>query len=346
MANMIANPKYKGYYVGNKVKVVDMFTKKQKFLPPEEWVMFKDETGEIVPAIVSEELWDKANAILKRRSEDVKGRQGICNHANLFTGKLFCASCGEPYYRRASQDRQGNANSRWICSGKIKNGRDSCPSFAIYEQELIPVIFEVFRDTKADTEALIEEYTHQYRELTHGGNLTKLIKEQERAIDTANKKKNKLLQLAAGDNITDADFKQMTAACNREIKEAEDAIRELEESMASAEEFRKHIEHIRAVLADAQRDVTKGTVTKEFIDTYIDRILVTPEDDTTARLDIKIFTGERTEKYLKKLARHMGHITPHVSTDGETVETTGISNGDDSTGHMFKRMIESYEKSL
>ena len=56
MSNMIANPKYKGYYVGNKVKVIDMFTKKQKFLPPEEWVMFKDETGEIVPAIVSEEL--------------------------------------------------------------------------------------------------------------------------------------------------------------------------------------------------------------------------------------------------------------------------------------------------
>ena len=31
MSNMISNPKYKGYYVGNKVKVVDMFTKKQKF---------------------------------------------------------------------------------------------------------------------------------------------------------------------------------------------------------------------------------------------------------------------------------------------------------------------------
>lgn len=65
MSNLISNPKYKGYYVGNKVKVVDMFTKKQKFLPPEEWVMFKDETGEIVPAIVSEEIWDAANAVLK-----------------------------------------------------------------------------------------------------------------------------------------------------------------------------------------------------------------------------------------------------------------------------------------
>ena len=33
--------------------------------------MFKDETGQIVPAIVSEELWEKANAVLLRRSEDV-----------------------------------------------------------------------------------------------------------------------------------------------------------------------------------------------------------------------------------------------------------------------------------
>ena len=89
MSGMISNPKYKGYYVGNKVKVVDMFTKKQKFLPPENWVMFKDETGEIVPAIVSEELWDKANDVLERRSKDVKNRQGKCNHGNLLTGKLF-----------------------------------------------------------------------------------------------------------------------------------------------------------------------------------------------------------------------------------------------------------------
>ena len=107
MSGMISNPKYKGYYVGNKVKVMDLFTKKQKFLPPEEWVMFKDETGEIVPAIVEEELWDQANGVLKKRSEDVKGRQGICNHQNLLTGKLCCTHCGAAYYRRESVDRTG-----------------------------------------------------------------------------------------------------------------------------------------------------------------------------------------------------------------------------------------------
>ena len=148
MSNMIANPKYKGYYVGNKVKVIDLFTKKQKFLPPEEWVMFKHETGQIVPAIVSEELWDAANAVLKKRSDDVKSRQGICNHANLLTGKLYCTCCGTAYYRRDSVDRQGNKNSKWVCSGKIKNGADSCDSFAIYEEELKPLLLEIFKEAE------------------------------------------------------------------------------------------------------------------------------------------------------------------------------------------------------
>ena len=346
MSNMISNPKYKGYYVGNKVKVVDMFTKKQKFLPPEEWVMFKDESGQIVPAIVSEELWDKANAILKRRSEDVKARQGICNHANLLTGKLFCAACGEPYYRRESKDKQGNVNNRWVCSGKIKNGRDSCPSFAIYENELKPVLFEVFRDTRADAGAMIEEYLRMYREMNRDGTLQERLNQQTAKIDMANKKKSKLLQLTVEGNITDRDFREMTDACNKEIQEAADAIRELEETMSSADEFHRQIEHIREVLSHAQRAAARGIINKDFIDSYIDKILVTPEDENTARLDIKIFTGERTEKVLQRLKRYTGHMTMDVAAGPENPGAARDSEKIVLTGHTFKKMIESYEQGM
>ena len=54
--------------------------------------MFKNER--IVPAIVSEELWEKANAMLAVWSLDVKQRQNKCNWPNLMTGKLYCAHCG------------------------------------------------------------------------------------------------------------------------------------------------------------------------------------------------------------------------------------------------------------
>ncbi len=346
MSNMISNPKYKGYYVGNKVRVVDMFTKKQKFLPPEEWVMFKDETGELVPAIVSEELWDKANEILQRRSDDVKARQGICNHANLLTGKLFCTDCGTAYYRRESKDKYGNKNSKWICSGKIKGGSDSCTSFAIYEDEIKPVLFEVFRDTKADADALVEEYVRMYSEMTDNGKIPQKIAEQQKIIDFALQKKSKLLQYNVAGQITDRDFIEMTEQCNYEISEAERTISELNETLESSEDFRKHIAAVRAAIAAAQNDARKGTISKEFVDTYIDKIFVTPLDDGTMRLSIKIFTGESTEKFLGKLKRRAGQTKQ--SSDGST-ENQGIPTGLDSTvsmGQTFKKMIEAYENGM
>ena len=346
MSNMISNPKYKGWYVGNKVKVVDMFTKKQKFLPPEEWVMFPDETGEIVPAIVSEELWDAANAVLQRRSEDVKNRQGICNHANLLTGKLFCTECGQPYYRRESRDKQGNVNSKWVCSGKIKSGKESCASFPIYEEEIKPLLYEVFRDTKELSAAMLEEYQRMYGELTRGDNLAKRIKSVEAKIDLNLKKKNKLLELVSLDSISPKNFKEMSESCDREAEELEKELAELKDQHASNEEFRKQMEKIRSVLRQAEQRAGSGAITKDFIDTFIDRIYVTPQEDGSMRLDIKIFTGDTTEKYLKKLKSRAGNITPVDERTGENPAISTVPGDDHSAGHTFKKMIEAYENGL
>ena len=324
MSGIISNPKYKGYYVGNKVRIVDMFTKKQKFLPPEEWVMFKDETGEIVPAIVSEELWDKANEVLTRRSEDVKNRQGICNHANLLTGKLYCAHCGAAYYRRESKGKDGTVNSKWVCSGKINNGADSCPSFPIYEDEIKPILFEVFSETRVDVEALLASYEEMFRSMEADDETAGQMEEQKRIIALADQKKNKLLELVTTGVITTANFKSMTASCDREAEEAQKTLTELEEQLFTKEEYRKHIGEVKARLDAAVRDASTGMITNEFVAQYIDKIIVTSDGNDTAKLEIKIFTGKNTEKWLKKLGeRHRGRA-----------------------GVMSKKMIESYENGL
>lgn len=321
MSGIISNPKYKGYYVGNKVRIVDMFTKKQKFLPPEEWVMFKDETGEIVPAIVSEELWDKANEVLNRRSEDVKNRQGICNHANLLTGKLYCAHCGAAYYRRESKSKDGTVNSKWVCSGKINNGADSCPSFPIYEDEIKPILFEVFSETRVDVEALLASYEEMFRSMEADNETAGQMEEQKRIIALADQKKNKLLELVTMGAITTANFKSMTAACDREAEDAQKALTELEEQMFTKEEYRKHIGEVKARLDAAVRDASTGMITNEFVAQYIDKIIVTSEGNDTAKLEIKIFTGKNTEKWLNKLG----------------------AKSRSRTGVMSKKMIQSYE---
>ncbi len=334
MSNTISNPKYKGYYVGNKVKIIDMFTKKQKFLPPEEWVMFKDETGEIVPAIVDEELWEKANAVLRRRSRDVKNRQNLCNHPNLLTGKMYCTHCGKLYYRKDSKDRKGNVLSRWICSGKINNGTDSCPSFTIYEEEIKEILYEVFKDTAEDAKLIIDEYTNMYAEIlakdTSSGELQKL----KDRLDLLSKKKSKLLEYNIAGQISDRDFVEMNKQISAESAEVYSTIEEMENEINSRAGFKEKIEEIKTILQKAESEASKEMIDSAFVNKYIDKIYVTPVDDGVVEISVKIFTGDTFGKVFEKLN----------STTARSANCHRRLAG--RTGHTFKKMIESYENSM
>ena len=142
----------------------------------------------------------------------------------------------------------------------------------------------------------------------------------ERTIETAERKRQKLLTFNALGELSDRDFLSMNKDCDREISEAERQIYGLEQQQMSREDFRKQIETIRRVLREAERDAAQGLISKEFVDRYIDKIFATPEEDGSLQLQIKVFTGETTDKYLANLRCR--------------------------TGHTFKKMIESYEKSL
>ena len=335
MSGMISNPKYKGYYVGGKVKIVDMFTKQQKFLPEEEWTMFKDESGEIVPALVTEAVWNKANEVLKKRSADVKNRQNICNHKNLLTGKLHCTCCDAAYYRKASTDRQGNLNNRWVCSGKIKNGTASCKSFAIYESELKPLLFEVFRETEADADAMLEKYAEMYESLDNAS-VERRMGAIKKEIETLERKKHKLLDFNVDGKISDDEYLKRTRMCDEEAERLNQEWGELKSQLTSKAEFQKHMETVRSVMRSAQKDVSRGNITKDFVEKYIDKIFVTPMEDGSLKLEIKIFTGAQTEKFLSKLRKKVEDLTRTTIDDEKNLEISTVSGHDGTSGHTFK----------
>lgn len=321
LSGIIANPKYKGYYVGGKVVIIDMFTKKQKFLPPEEWVTFKDETGEIVPAIVSEELWDKANEVLSRRSDDVKNRKGICNHHNILTGKLYCSHCGMPYYRKDAKTKTGDGQSRWVCSGKIKNGTDSCPSFAILESDIKPILFDLFNDIEKSIDGIISDYSSMYDDLSSDDHLQKAISGVRCKIEEIEKKQRKLLELYTTDSIKRNQFVEMNNKLEKEREALENDLAEYETQLSSKSEFNKRMDEIRRILLKAQKEAADGIISADFINRYVDKIIVTPENPYTVRLEVKLLTGRKCVKYLEKLRNfHMGVTS--------------------------KKMIESYENSI
>ena len=319
MANIIKNPKYMGYYVGNKVQVVDMFTKKQRFLPEDEWVIYKDESGEVVPAIVSEELWQRANDVLKLRSLDVIQKQNKTNHNNLLTGKLICAHCGKPFYRKDTVSKKGTANSAWRCSHKIKNGKDSCPSMTIYEREIVPILLDVFKSSQRNIEELSDLIMKLSEELLKSGEGANRIDALNKSIANEQKKKQKLLQLNVDGQFPDSEFLRMTAECDSEIKRFQEEIETITEQLKGRKDINKELAEIRSVLNLAAECLDEDELDRAFVDRFIRQILVYPEEHGM-RLEIELNAGDKVIKTLLK----------------------NISR----TGHTSKKMIESYENSM
>ena len=182
----------------------------------------------------------------------------------------------------------------------------------------------MFSETRVDVEALLASYEEMFKSMEADDETTKQIEEQKRIIELADQKKNKLLELVTTGAITTANFKSMTASCDRETEEAQKTLTELEEQLFTKEEYRKHIGEVKARLDAAIRDASTGMITNEFVAQYIDKIIVTSDGNDTAKLEIKIFTGKSTEKWLKKLsARSRGR-----------------------TGVTMKKMIEKYENDI
>ena len=102
--------------------------------------------------------------------------------------------------------------------------------------------------------------------------------------------------------------------------------------MLSKDEFRKHMNDVRSRLEAAIADASTGIITNEFVARYIDKIFVSMASDDIAKLEIKIFTGKATEKFLQKLRKR----AIARSADGGP-QLVGRA------GHTSKKMIESYE---
>ena len=129
---MIKNPKYKGYYCGKKTEVTDYINKKIKYLPSSSWITYKDKK---IPPIIDEKLWNKANKKINQNKKT--------NNKNnyLFSNKIYCSNDNHVFHRR----NQNNKVS-WLCSNYLINGKNTCQTPIIKEEELLNVLFNTLHN--------------------------------------------------------------------------------------------------------------------------------------------------------------------------------------------------------
>ena len=293
---IITNPKYKGYYCGNKVKIADYRTKEQIFLPEEDWIMYKDETGEIVPKIVDEEIWDIANNIFKERSEDVKKYNHGKKSTSVLSGKIFCSHHNTPFWRTSYSHALHKEQSiyQWICREKKRGKASDCPTFSIYETELYEILSKFFISMIDDINDYIDTFLEVYKKYDETQQIDIELKKLNTEMANIAKKKECLLDLYTDGSLTKTDYKKQNDKINKIITDLENQIDNLTSKKNSCSDIEKDIKMIKNTLLEITNKNSKQ-ISNEDIDILIcnlvDRIDVTYVEKKTMSLNILVKNG-------------------------------------------------------
>ena len=308
--HMLENPKYKGWYCGNKTQNIDYRTKKKAFLDTSEWVMYPDPS---IPAIVSEELWDRANALYKeRRNEMMTHSSGASYHNRYpYSTKIICEEHGTTFHRQVLTSAKGSKEV-WLCKVYRQQGKAACSAPQIRSSELDPIMAEIFTQMMKDKDAIIDSLvsviTNVPKEVDYG----RLLAHMEGEITATKQKKDRLLDLHIAGAITIEEFKERNDSLNVQMKNQESQLAAVRQEQAKVGSQDLDIDAIRKEL-DAQLSF-EGEINSALVATILDKIIVKKESTKEEiHLDIYLKLGQKFEAVYAPQAALTG-INPPRST--------------------------------
>lgn len=287
LTRIIENPKYKGYYCGNKSKVLDYRTKQKKKLNESDWITYKDYNN--VPPIISEELWNKANNKLKQRQHSFTNRKVnkvIFQNRYTYSGKIYCG-CHNLTYHRSSSGKRKN-NPVWECQVYRKESLKGCSNPRVFELEL-DIIFKNMFSKLLKKKTVFDEILNECKNYLETNDSEVEIKNLESKISLSNNKKNKLLELVTEEYLSKEDYKKQVDIIKEEINTYQFKINKLQKNKKDKNYINNKINEIKKTLEKCLED---NQCYSDIFNEMIDRIIVYKEKDKKTQLDIYFKTGE------------------------------------------------------
>lgn len=242
LAKFLTNPRYKGYYTARLTEVEDYKTHKKKKVPKEKQVIYKDER---IPAIVSEELWDKANLLHEKRKK-LPSRHVLNAEEHIkkykYSCKLYCKDCGAVFIRNGGSNRANNPV--WACRTYKVDGVSKCASPNIKESYLDKVFIDLFTNFIKNKKQYITLVLNEYRNIIESYSSDFDIEEVNSKITSIEKQKDKLLDLSIKGMIDDFEFKKRNDKFNVELFNLQKQLDEHSQSDLEEERLKKKLETI------------------------------------------------------------------------------------------------------
>ena len=291
--NILTNPKYKGYYCGNKTRVIDFMSKQRVYLGEDEIVQYKAKE-DIVPQIIDDKLWQRCNEIFKERSEKAKSETSGYNNKYKFSGKIFCKEDEQAYWRTITRGKEF-----WQCALYKKHGIDGCTNNVnIYTVTLDEIMKRIFDELFVNKEKFIDNLLNKCMEIIEDDGLEEDIHIIEEKIENIKKEKKKLIKLYTSELITESEFEEENKAYNEKLNKIEVEYENMKKTRDTTSN--QEIKDILRKSFEKDLDFNLG-IPDQILDKMLDKIYVKKEDETgLANLEIILKVGLKTNLLYKK----------------------------------------------
>ena len=151
------------------------------------------------PAIISQEIFDKVQALRKKKKAPVSAPSKF-----PLTRKMICGKCGATFYRTV--DRHGANN--WVCSGHKdgnRNGKGACPNLSVRERDIYTAFIRMYNKLRLHEGIILRPALDQMEALESAVQRENpAMLEVNRAIAQATEQNYKISKLRAS-GLLDAD---------------------------------------------------------------------------------------------------------------------------------------------
>lgn len=211
---ILKNVKYKGDVLQGKTYTVDPISHKRKVNMGEQDKYYMENHHE---SIISEDIWNKVQDIMKTRREtscDAGIKEGYFNTKYAFSNSMECAFCG----RVVSRKKWGKDKVGWQCMAAIKKGKKDCTNSKVIPQNVIEKAFiEVHKMLLADNQEVVNDFFKKVEKAIKKNNTLETIqslKEKEKSLQS---QMRKLLDMSLNEAITEEEYTSKKSELDKKL---------------------------------------------------------------------------------------------------------------------------------
>ena len=248
------------------------------------------------PAIISQEIWDKAQAIRESRVKPVCVSAGKNTHSkrdsrDIWVNKLRC-SCGSSYRKNKWHTKlDGKTSYGYQCYNQLNNGikrkraeigldtEGYCDSRMITDWKLDfmakALLEHLWTERKESVLIALDLIKCYYKEEKSNETQSDTVTIQAK-LDKANSRLTNLIAMRADGEISKDEYQAMRSPVDEEIKKLQKALDEIPQEKSNPKGL--DIEGIRSTL-NSLVDFSGSTISHDVVNRFV--YLITPTSDTT-----------------------------------------------------------------